>query len=172
MASNRGVSPPIPALRAAGCTIALGTDNNTNDVFEVMRIALLTERIRRGEWNEIPGLQPQPDDILADATQGGARAAQQEETVGTLEVGKKADILVVNTLRAHLQPHGRFISALIHSGHPDDIESVMIDGQFVMRDHRVLTMDEEQIVREADAVRRRIWGRVLEATPVRPPRPN
>ena len=47
MAANRGVIPPIPALREAGCPIALGTDNNTNDVFEVMRIALLTERIRR-----------------------------------------------------------------------------------------------------------------------------
>ena len=46
MAANRGVIPPIPALRAAGCPIALGTDNNTNDVFEVMRIALLTERVR------------------------------------------------------------------------------------------------------------------------------
>ena len=44
MAANRGVIPPIPALREAGCPIALGTDNNTNDVFEVMRIALLTER--------------------------------------------------------------------------------------------------------------------------------
>ena len=62
MAANRGVSPPIPALRAAGCPIALGTDNNTNDVFEVMRIALRTERIRRDDAR--PGLQPQPEDIL------------------------------------------------------------------------------------------------------------
>ena len=49
MAANRGVIPPIPALRAAGCPIALGTDNNTNDLFEVMRVALLTERIRRND---------------------------------------------------------------------------------------------------------------------------
>jgi cytosine/adenosine deaminase-related metal-dependent hydrolase len=169
MAGNRGVSPPIPALRAAGCPIALGTDNNTNDVFEVMRVALLTERIRRGE-DEIPGLQPQPEDMLADAAQGGARAVRQEQTIGTLEVGKKADILVVDTLRPHLQPYGRIVSALIHCGHPDDIESVMIDGVFVMRDHRVTTMDEDAIVREADAVGRRIWGRVLEASPLRIPR--
>ena len=98
MAANRGVIPPIPALRAAGCTIALGTDNNTNDVFEVMRIALLTERIRRDD--ERPGLQPQPEDILADATQGGARAVNQEKLLGTLEVGKKADLLVVDTAAA------------------------------------------------------------------------
>jgi cytosine/adenosine deaminase-related metal-dependent hydrolase len=174
MAANRGVSPPIPALRAAGCTIALGTDNNTNDVFEVMRIALLTERIRRGD-DEVPGLQPQPEDILADATQGGARAAHQVATVGTLEVGKKADILVVDTLRPHLVPYGRIVSALLHCGHPDDSESVMIDGVFVMRDHRVLTMDEERIIREADVVGRRVWARALEGGgPVIPrlPRPT
>ena len=171
MAGNRGVSPPIPALRAAGCTIALGTDNNTNDVFEVMRIALVTERIRRNaDGDEVPGLQPQPEDMLADATQGGARAVQQEDLIGTLEVGKKADILVIDILRPHLVPAGRVVSALIHSAHPGDIESVMIDGRFVIRDRRVLTMDEESIVREADAVGRRIWSRVLEAGPLRVPR--
>lgn len=168
MSGNRGVSPPIPALRAAGCTIALGTDNNTNDVFEVMRVALITERIRRDD--ERPGLQPQPEDILADATQGGARAVNQEKLLGSLEVGKKADLLVVNTLRPYLVPAGRIVSALIHSGHPSDIESVMVDGQFVMRNNKVLTLDEDSIIREADAVGRRIWTRVQEAGPVKVPR--
>lgn len=171
MAANRGVSPPIPALRAAGCTIALGTDNNTNDVFEVMRIALLTERIRRNrDGDEVPGLQPQPEDVLADATQGGARAVQQEEVLGTLEVGKKADLLVVDTRRAYLVPAGRVVSAVIHGGHPGDIESVMVDGRFVMRDRSVLTMDEDAIILEAEAVGQRIWSQVLEAGSVVVPR--
>jgi 5-methylthioadenosine/S-adenosylhomocysteine deaminase len=168
MAANRGVIPPIPALRAAGCPIALGTDNNTNDLFEVMRVALLTERVRRDDAR--PGLQPQPEDILADATQGGAHAVNQEKALGSLEVGKKADLLVVNTLRPYLVPAGRIVSAWIHSGHPADIESVMIDGQFVMRDNKVLTMDEDSIVREADKVGRRIWSQVLAAGPVTVPR--
>src|SRR5258708_32455575 len=75
MAANRGVIPPIPALRAAGCPIAYGTDNNTNDMFEVMRVAMLTERIRRSDAR--PGMLPQPEDILEDATRGGARALRQ-----------------------------------------------------------------------------------------------
>lgn len=171
MAANRGVSPPIPALRAAGCPIALGTDNNTNDVFEVMRIALLTERIRRNrDGDEVPGLQPQPEDVLADCAQGGARAVQMEDEIGTLEVGKKADLLVLDTLRAHLVPAGRFLSALIHSGHPGDIESVMVDGHFVMERGEVRTMDEETIVREAQAVGRRIWDRISEVATVEVPR--
>jgi 5-methylthioadenosine/S-adenosylhomocysteine deaminase len=168
MAANRGVIPPIPALRAAGCPIALGTDNNTNDVFEVMRIALLTERVRRDDAR--PGLQPQPEDILADATESGAHAVNQAKLLGSLEIGKKADLLVVNTLRPYLVPAGRLVSAWIHSGHPADIESVMIDGQFVVRNGKVLTMDEDSIIKEADTVGRRIWGQVLKAGPLPIPR--
>jgi cytosine/adenosine deaminase-related metal-dependent hydrolase len=168
MAANRGVIPPIPALRAAGCPIALGTDNNTNDVFEVMRIALLTERIRRDD--PFPGVQPQPEDILADATEGGARAVRQSMALGLLAVGRKADLLVVDTLRAHLVPAGRFLSAWIHNGQPSDIESVVIDGQFVMRGGKVLTVDESSLIAEADKVGRRIWDAVQAKGPVQVPR--
>jgi cytosine/adenosine deaminase-related metal-dependent hydrolase len=170
MAANRGVIPPIPALREAGCPIALGTDNNTNDVFEVMRIALLTERIRRTD--PFPGVQPQPEDILADATEGGARAVNQQRTLGSLEVGKKADLFVLDTLKPYLVPAGRLVSAVIHGGHPSDIESVMVDGEFIMRNHKVLTLDEAAIIREADAVSRRIWNQVGPVAIPRLPRPR
>jgi cytosine/adenosine deaminase-related metal-dependent hydrolase len=167
MAANRGVIPPIPALRAAGCPIANGTDNNTNDLFEVMRIALLTERIRRDD--PFPGVRPQPEDMLEDATLGGARAVRQERLVGSLEVGKKADLLVLDTQRAHLVPAGRILSAWIHNGQPSDIESVMVDGQFIMRTHKVLTMDEAGVIAEADRVGRRIWTAVQAAGPIAVP---
>lgn len=170
MAANRGVIPPIPELRAAGCPIALGTDNNTNDVFEVMRIALLTERIRRTD--PFPGVRPQPEDILADATEGGSRAVNMQKTIGSLEVGKKADLFVLNTLKPYLVPHGRLISAVVHGGHPSDIESVMVDGEFIMRDNKVLTLDEQAVLREADAVGKRIWGKVGPVSIPREPRPK
>ena len=107
--------------------------------------------------------------MLEDATQGGARAVQQGTLLGSLEVGKKADFLVVDTQRAHLVPAGRIVSAWVHNGQPSDIESVMIDGQFVMRDRKVLTMDEDRIVAEADKVGRRIWQQVQAAGPIRVP---
>ncbi len=157
MAANRGVIPPIAKLRAAGCPIANGTDNNTNDLFEVMRIALLTERISRND--PFPGVRPQPEDMLEDASLGGARATRNT-LVGSLEVGKKADLFVVNTQRAHLVPAGRIVSAVVHSGHASDIESLMVDGQFLMRHNKVLTMDEAGIIAEADKVSRRVWGEV------------
>jgi cytosine/adenosine deaminase-related metal-dependent hydrolase len=167
MAANRGVIPPIPALRAAGCPIANGTDNNTNDLFEVMRVALLTERIRRNDAN--PGTRPQPEDMLEDATQGGARAVNQAKLLGSLEAGKKADLIVLDTRRPHLVPAGRILSAWIHNGQPSDIESVMVDGRFIMRDRKVLTMDEERIIAEADTVGRRIWTQVQAAGPIAVP---
>jgi 5-methylthioadenosine/S-adenosylhomocysteine deaminase len=168
MAANRGVIPPIPELRAAGCLIANGTDNNTNDMFEVMRVALLTERVRRND--ETPGLLPQPEDMLDDATRGGAYAVGQSAHLGMLEVGKKADLLVLDTRRVHLVPAMRIVSAWIHNGQPSDIESVMVDGHFVMRDRKILTMDEDRLVAEADRVGRRVWTQVLAAGAVPVPR--
>jgi 5-methylthioadenosine/S-adenosylhomocysteine deaminase len=170
MASNRGVNPPIPALREAGCPIALGTDNNTNDVFEVMRIALLMERVRRTD--AFPGVRPQPEDILADATEGGSRAVNQQKTIGSLEVGKKADLFVLDTMKPYLVPAGRIVSAVIHGGHPGDIESLMVGGEFVMRNNKVLTMDEAAIIREADAVSKRIWNQIGPIPIPRLPRPK
>jgi cytosine/adenosine deaminase-related metal-dependent hydrolase len=168
MAANRGVIPPIPALRAAGVPIAMGTDNNTTDLFEVLRIALVTERVRRDD--AFPGVQPQPEDILADATLGSARAVRQVKTIGSLEVGKKADLLVVDTQKAHLVPYVRIVSAWIHNGQPADIESVMIDGQFVMRDRRITTVDEPAIIAEADKVGKRVWSEVQKSGPIKIPR--
>ena len=170
MAANRGVIPPIPALREAGCPIALGTDNNTNDLFEVMRIALLTERIRRTD--PFPGVRPQPEDILADATEGGSRAVNQQKTIGSLEVGNKADLFVLDRLKPYLVPAGRLVSAVIHGGHPSDIESVMVNGEFIVRNNKVLTLDEAAILREADAVSRRIWDKVGPVQIPRLPRPR
>jgi cytosine/adenosine deaminase-related metal-dependent hydrolase len=91
---------------------------------------------------------------------------QQAKLLGSLEVGKKADLLIVDTQRAHLVPAGRIVSAWIHNGQPSDIESVMVDGQFVMRNRKVLTMDEDGIIAEADKVGRRIWQQVQAAGPI------
>jgi 5-methylthioadenosine/S-adenosylhomocysteine deaminase len=72
----------------------------------------------------------------------------------------------VDTRRAHLVPAGRIVSAWIHNGQPSDIESVMVDGQFIMRGRKVLTMDEDRIIAEADRVGRRIWTAVGAASPI------
>ena len=163
MAGNRGVIPPIPALRAAGCLIAMGTDNNTQDMVDGMRIALLTERILRDD-----STRPQPEDVLREATVSGARALGMDQSIGSLEVGKSADLFVINTQKAHLVPTTRIVSGFIHNGQPSDIETVMVNGKFVMKDHNVLTVDEGAIIAEADRIGRRIWTRLLETYPNAP----
>jgi cytosine/adenosine deaminase-related metal-dependent hydrolase len=168
MAANRGVNPPISALRDAGCTIALGTDNNNNDMLQVMKMAISMERIQRD--NEIPGTLPQPEDTLADAALGGAEAVNQADSLGTLEVGKKADLIVLDTMKPHLTPSGRILSVWIHNGQPSDIETVMVAGQFIMREHEILTVDESTIMEAAYQIGERVWARILEGGPLPLPR--
>lgn len=169
MAANRGVSPPIAALRAAGANIAQGTDNNNNDVLTVMRTAMLLERIERGD-DPIPGTVPQPEQMLQDACMGGAQAVRQQSALGSLEVGKKADLFVLDTMKPHLTPGGRILSTWMHNGHAGDIEAVMVDGEFLLRERRILTVDEASLVTQAAAVSERVWGRILENGPLVLPR--
>jgi cytosine/adenosine deaminase-related metal-dependent hydrolase len=104
--------------------------------------------------------------MLEDNTRGGALAVGHADSLGRLAVGRKADLIILDTRRPHLVPCGRILSAWIHNGQPSDVESSMVDGRFVMRDRKVLTVDEEAIVIEADRVGRRIWGKVLEGGPL------
>ncbi|MBM3140667.1 MAG: amidohydrolase family protein [Chloroflexi bacterium] len=159
IAARRGYSPRIGELAAAGCPIAMGSDNMAEDMVEVMRTGLFMERVRTGD-----GERPTPEDVLEWATAAGHRALAQPEA-GTLEVGKLADLIVVETQRAHLVPTMRFVSAFVHQGTPADVTSVMVDGRWVMRDGVVLTMDERAIVREAERIGRRAWRRLLEDYP-------
>jgi 5-methylthioadenosine/S-adenosylhomocysteine deaminase len=76
---------------------------------------------------------------------------------------------VLNTRAPHLVPSGRILSAWLHNGQPSDVESVMVDGEFIMRDHRILTVDEDALLAEADRVGKRVWAEIERAGPVMPP---
>jgi 5-methylthioadenosine/S-adenosylhomocysteine deaminase len=102
--------------------------------------------------------------VLAWATRNGARALGLRD-VGSLEVGHKADLFVVDTRRAHLVPALRIVSAFVHNGQASDIESVMVDGRWLMRDRRVLTIDEPDVLARAEHIGRRIWRELIERYP-------
>jgi 5-methylthioadenosine/S-adenosylhomocysteine deaminase len=159
IAARRGYSPRIADLEAAGCRIAMGSDNMAEDMVEVMRTGLFMERVRRGS-----GERPTPEEVLQWATANGHRALGHEES-GSLEVGKKADLIVLETQRPHLVPTMRIVSGFVHQGTAADVRSVMVDGRWVMRDGAVLTMDEPAIVREAERIGRWAWARLLEDYP-------
>jgi 5-methylthioadenosine/S-adenosylhomocysteine deaminase len=159
IAARRGLSPRIADLERAGCLITLGTDNMSEDMVEVIRTGLFMERVRRED-----GRNPTPEEALRWATRNGYRALGVPDG-GRLTPGNKADLIVVDLRKPHLTPALRVVSCLVHQAQPGDVEAVMVDGRWLMRDRRVITLDEEATVREADRVARAAWRRLFEARP-------
>jgi 5-methylthioadenosine/S-adenosylhomocysteine deaminase len=159
IAARRGLSPRIADLERHGCLITLGTDNMAEDMVDVMRTALFMERVRRQD-----GRRPTPEDVLTWATRNGYRALGVPDG-GWLEPGNRADLMVVDLRTPHLTPALRVVSDFVHNGQAGDVESVMVDGRWIMRDRRVLTLDEPAIVAEADRVARTAWGRLFREHP-------
>ena len=124
-----------------------------------MRTALFMERVRRRD-----GRRPTPDAVLAWATRNGYRALGVPDG-GWLAAGNRADLVVVDLRRPHLTPALRVVSDFVHNGQAADVRSVMVDGRWLMRDHRVITLDEAAIVSEADRIARAAWGRLFAERP-------
>jgi 5-methylthioadenosine/S-adenosylhomocysteine deaminase len=130
---------------------------------EVMRTAMFMERVRRQN-----GRQPTPEHALRWATRHGYRALGIEDG-GWLAPGNKADLIMIDVRRAHLVPLVRVVSCFVHQGQARDIESVMVDGRWLMRDGTLLTIDEASIVEEADRVGRAAWQRLFATQPALTP---
>ena len=159
IAARRGLGARIDELERAGCLITLGTDNMAEDMVEVMRTAMFMERVRRGD-----GRRPTPEQALTWATRNGYRALGVSDG-GWLAPGNRADFIVVDFRRPHLTPALRPVSCFVHQGQAADVESVMIDGRWIMRRGRVLTVDEPAIVAEAERVARQAWVRLFAQRP-------
>jgi cytosine/adenosine deaminase-related metal-dependent hydrolase len=166
IAARRGLSPRVSVLESEGCNIGMGTDNMAEDMVEVVRTGLFMERVRRQD-----GRSPAPEDALRWATRNGYRAMGVPDG-GWLAPGSRADLIMVRADRAHLVPRLRPVSAFVHQGQAADVESVMVDGRWIMRDGRVLTMDEAAIVREADRIARRAWAKLFADRPDLPVPPG
>lgn len=166
IAARRGLSPHIADLEAHGCTIAMGTDNMAEDMVEVMRTGLFMERIRRQD-----GRHPTPEAALLWATRNGYRALGMADA-GWLAPGNKADLIMIDLRRAHLVPLLRVVSCFVHQGQARDVDAVMVDGQWLMRDGNLLSMDEASIVQEADRIGQAAWKRLFKARPDLVPPPG
>ena len=153
VAARSGNSPRVTDLETSGCRIALGTDEFTEDMVQVLRSAVLIERLRLKESE-----RPRPEEAMLWGTVNGYRALNLKGC-GFLQVGSKADLIVVSTRHAHLVPTLRPVAVFVYQGQARDVESVIVDGRWLMRDGKVLAMDEEEVLREADRVSREIWLR-------------
>ncbi len=150
----------MPQIFDAGVNVALGTDNMTEDMFQAMRIGIIINRGKRGG-----GEFPMPQTLVQCATRNGALALNRSHDLGAIEPGKKADLTLLNLQRAHLSPLINLYSNLVHYGHPSDVESVLVDGEFIMQDGRVLTMNEADVIRHSQEAAVSAWRRFQETYP-------
>ncbi len=150
---------PVPAMLDRGVQVSIGADgapcNNNLDVFTEMRIAALIQKPRHGAAAMPAGK------VFALATLGGARAMSLDKEIGSLEVGKKADIVMVNLNNFHCLPaegtdiYGR----LVYQARASDVALTMVDGRIVYENGYLTTIDEEMIAREAGQAIKRVRRR-------------
>ena len=146
-------------LEAAGAKVCLGTDEFTQDMFETVRTALLLERTRLGD-----SMRPQSEHVWRWGAESGY-AVLGISDAGAIRSGNIADLIMVESSPAHLAPNVRPAANLVHHARAGDVTDVMVDGRWIMRDRRVLVLDEGSIIREAEEVGRRTWSRAMETAP-------
>lgn len=138
----------LPELIDQQIHIALGSDsaasNNTMDMFHEMRMAALLPKHRSGV-KAVPAQK-----IVELATIGGAEALGIGRDVGSVEVGKKADLVVINLDNAHLRPRHDWYAMLVYAARPGDVQHVMIDGELIVKDRELIPIEHQVILEDAD----------------------
>ena len=155
-----GISPIVEMLQA-GVHIGLGTDgaasNNDLDMWEEMRLAALLQKVDRMNPTVMPA-----STVLGMATSGGAIAIGLGDAVGSIEVGKRADIIQVAFDDVHHVPTYDVISHLVYVTDEQDVASVVVDGKVLMRNGEILTIDTERVTAEAKALALKIQAALNE----------
>ncbi|MEL7186138.1 MAG: amidohydrolase [Pseudomonadota bacterium] len=152
---------PITEMLAAGVNVGLGTDgaasNNDLDMWEEMRLASFLQKVDRMDPTVLSAAT-----VLRMATSGGAEAAGLGDKVGSIEVGKQADIIQVAFDDVHHVPTYDVISHLVYVSDEQDVASVVVDGKVLMKEREMLTVDTERVAREANALAARIQAALNE----------
>lgn len=142
---------PVWTFIKKGITVAIGTDgaasNNNLDMFEEIRTCSLLAKVRAGDPTVVDATT-----ALRMGTIEGAVAVGLEKEIGSIEIGKKADIALVDLRKPHLVPLHNITSNLVYSANGCDVCTVIVDGKILMENKRVLTVDEEQIIEKAQQV--------------------
>ena len=139
---------PVPALLAHGITVGLGTDGaSSNNSMNLMRDLSVCSFLHKLVQMDPTALDAY--DILQMATIGGARALGWDKEIGTLEAGKKADVILIDLDKLHYYPHNNIISDLVYSSQGADVKTTIINGQIIMRDGVFTSLDIEKIKAEA-----------------------
>jgi len=148
---------PLPKLLAAGACVGLGTDgaasNNNLDLLEEMRLAALIHKGYSGNPTVVNA-----GEALRLATIGSARALGLEAQIGTLEVGKRADCILLDLSGAHNQPLFDVESQIVYAARSSDVEGVIIDGKVKLWQRQFVDIDEQEIIAKAAECAHRLMG--------------
>jgi len=142
-----GIAPLVDFLKAK-ITLGLGTDgpatNNCIDMFQEMKFACLLQRAAHRNPTVVKA-----EDVLKMATIGGAQLLGLENEVGSIEIGKKADVIIVDFEKPHLYPRTNIISHLVYSARASDVDTTIVDGKVLMQNRKVKTMNEASVLKKA-----------------------
>jgi 5-methylthioadenosine/S-adenosylhomocysteine deaminase len=148
---------PVVEMRERGISVSLGADgaacNNHLDMFDEMRLAATLQAVRRE-----PGALPARD-VLWMATREGARALGLEAEIGSIEPGKRADLIVVDRRRPHLAPDADPWSSLVYAARGTDVRIAMVEGEVLVNDGHLVHYDHGDITDEANAAARLVAAR-------------
>ena len=148
---------PVAEMRARGISVSLGADgaacNNRLDMFDEMRLAATLQAMRKA-----PGVLPARD-VVWMATREGARALGQEGDIGSIEPGKRADLLLIDRGDPHLVPSPDPWSAIVYSARGSDVRSVVVDGELLVHEFALTRMDAVEVSRSAEASAAELAGR-------------
>ncbi len=152
---THGRIAPTSALRAQGARLALCTDNMHADMVELMRWALATGRVQQ------QGITPdwQPATVFEAATIGGARALGLGDELGSIELGKRADLVLFDFRRPHLRPLTNVLGTLVHTAQGRDVDKVIVGGRLVVDGGEPLLVDRSAVIERAEAAARDLWAR-------------
>lgn len=155
-----GISP-VTAMLNAGVPLGLGTDgaasNNDLDMWEEMRLAAFLQKVDRMDTEVMPAAT-----VLTMATRGGAAAIGLGSVAGSIEVGKRADVIQVAFDDVHHVPTYDVISHLVYVTDEQDVSSVIVDGTVLMRDRKLLTIDTDRVTAEANGLAAKIQAALNE----------
>jgi len=156
LVGKRGYFPPMQSLYANKASVALGSDWLSNDMFKIMRAAILLARTQCGEIGVIDGPR-----VLELATMGGARALGMERELGSLEAGKKADLILVDLDTPWVNPirPQQLVSNIVYNANGSDVTDVFVDGRHVIAERKPTTVDWTETRRESQATAERLWQR-------------
>jgi 5-methylthioadenosine/S-adenosylhomocysteine deaminase len=139
---------PAPEMLAAGIAVGIGSDgaasNNNQDMFREMDFAAKLQKFSRMDPTALPAEQ-----TVAMATITGARALHIDQETGSLEAGKKADMIIVDTNAPHATPMYNVYAQIVYALQNSDVRTTIINGKIVMEDRRLLTLDEPAILAKA-----------------------